>query len=1146
LTDQCLAQPETSKRYTTTGARLISQTINSYNPPGAAPPYNCTMAAKEARSYNGGQQPQATFARYYYDEFGNLTSEVDDGVAAVGDERTLVWSYGGNQDRSAYIVGLPDYEATFNGVGYFNPLSGAASGDLKSLTTFFYDQPVVPSVTDGSASCPAGRLTKGLLTGTIAVTNAANSATWRGVPVSRSTYDAYGNVTEWRDANDNATTTMFDPFYHEFPVRTCNALDHCTTTYWDYVMGLPTAVVDTNGYWQDHKNYDPLGRLTKLTRRDYSYTTFDYNYWSDKTQRHVAERNFSAQNVLMAQTKTFTDGLSRIYLRVRHQVDDSGSVLARALTQHTAYADQTSLPYTVSLWGYDDSQNIPKETHFYDEALRQVKVVHADSTFSTASVSADPSYIYTTTTDESGHVRQVATDGYGRIAQVVEDVGAGTTYVTRQSYDALGRLTALTDNTNHTTIFDYDVLGRNIRSISPDTGTTTFEYDNVGNLIRQKDQKGNVLRFSYDALNRKRTTQHSDQSVAVWNYDEAGHGASIGRETSVVDASALGCAANASEQVSYDALGRATSITNCVLGTSYTMGMSYDALGRLRTHTYPGAETVTYTYDPAGLLYSVSGYVGAMLYDANNNLTSISYANGVNGTFTYDPNRLWLSTASVTNDDGTLYEAGYTYYADGLLKTSSSSTNPMNATFYHDGLHRLTLLDPVPSENAFAESISYDTTGRIHSRNGALYEYNDPSHLHAVTRVGGSTFYSYDTNGSLLTRNGWDFVGTWDDENYLKGVTTSSGSSVTYVYNANKQRVAEQPTPGTEKRFFGKFLEYDPSGTLTKNYFAGPLLVARNAGGVVNYFHGDRLGSTRLLTDKDGASVGGYDYRAFGEQVPRGGTAATDIRFTGHRSAVGTGIGNYSDLIFMNARFYDPVLARFISADSLIPDGSRSQALDHYAYAYNNPISNVDPTGHSPTGAKLDDYPDFSDPPLVTAEGFLAEGPVTPSSQWEWAQYDSRAVPEGWPAQVPPRGHCLMQGGYCDVGDQYKHPDEVFHEKVMAEVEHNKDMAILNVEIGVTLATAGAAGLGSAEKSLAANPFKGKSAQEIADMLSKRGYVPKGPDPVSGRGTFVNPKTGRGYHIDASHPPPKGPHVGVHRPRDLRDVLPPRDYPMGD
>ena len=67
----------------------------------------------------------------------------------------------------------------------------------------------------------------------------------------------------------------------------------------------------------------------------------------------------------------------------------------------------------------------------------------------------------------------------------------------------------------------------------------------------------------------------------------------------------------------------------------------------------------------------------------------------------------------------------------------------------------------------------------------------------------------------------------------------------------------------------------------------------------------------------------------------------------------------------------------------------------------------------------------------------------------------------------------------------------------------------------------------------------------LVRILEKKGYVPRGPDPTAGRGTYVNPNTGRGYHIDALHGPPKGPHVGVHRPRDMRDIMSPRDYPMG-
>lgn len=101
----------------------------------------------------------------------------------------------------------------------------------------------------------------------------------------------------------------------------------------------------------------------------------------------------------------------------------------------------------------------------------------------------------------------------------------------------------------------------------------------------------------------------------------------------------------------------------------------------------------------------------------------------------------------------------------------------MNDVFTYDGLHRLTGLKPGKGEAAFEESIAYDTTGRLQTRTGSLYQYTDPAHEHAATQVGTSTAYHYDANGSLLTRNSSDFVGTLDDENYLQRVTTGSGNS---------------------------------------------------------------------------------------------------------------------------------------------------------------------------------------------------------------------------------------------------------------------------------------------------------------------------------------------------------------------------------
>ncbi len=69
-------------------------------------------------------------------------------------------------------------------------------------------------------------------------------------------------------------------------------------------------------------------------------------------------------------------------------------------------------------------------------------------------------------------------------------------------------------------------------------------------------------------------------------------------------------------------------------------------------------------------------------------------------------------------------------------------------------------------------------------------------------------------------------------------------------------------------------------------------------------------------------------------------SGVTDFKFTDQELDSETGLYNY------RSRLYDPVLARFISPDSIIPDLYDPQQINRYAYARNNPLKYYDPTGH--------------------------------------------------------------------------------------------------------------------------------------------------------------------------------------------------------
>ncbi len=78
------------------------------------------------------------------------------------------------------------------------------------------------------------------------------------------------------------------------------------------------------------------------------------------------------------------------------------------------------------------------------------------------------------------------------------------------------------------------------------------------------------------------------------------------------------------------------------------------------------------------------------------------------------------------------------------------------------------------------------------------------------------------------------------------------------------------------------------------------------------------------------------DYTAFGNTTRKG--------FTGHEML------DSVSLVHMNGRVYDPYLGRFLSADSVIQSLGATQSIIPYAYAWNDPLRYIDPSGHDLLG----------------------------------------------------------------------------------------------------------------------------------------------------------------------------------------------------
>jgi len=111
----------------------------------------------------------------------------------------------------------------------------------------------------------------------------------------------------------------------------------------------------------------------------------------------------------------------------------------------------------------------------------------------------------------------------------------------------------------------------------------------------------------------------------------------------------------------------------------------------------------------------------------------------------------------------------------------------------------------------------------------------------------------------------------------------------------------------------------------------------------VTYFHNDISGTPLLATDANGTVVWKENYRPYGERLNNpSAEVRSAIGFAGKPFDPGTGLS------YMGARYYDPVLGRFMGVDPAPVNVGDIHGFNRYAYANNNPYKFVDPDGKSP------------------------------------------------------------------------------------------------------------------------------------------------------------------------------------------------------
>ncbi|MDE6433427.1 MAG: hypothetical protein K2L07_04290 [Lachnospiraceae bacterium] len=357
----------------------------------------------------------------------------------------------------------------------------------------------------------------------------------------------------------------------------------------------------------------------------------------------------------------------------------------------------------------------------------------------------------------------------------------------------------------------------------------------------------------------------------------------------------------------FDSLNRVTKYTDY---KGREVKYAYDALGNMTGLTYPGGETVRYAYHADGSVSEMTSNTGGTFvygYDNYGRLCKITRADGSTETQEYDPAGQLTRQTDKDKEGNVLQEHSYTYdvFGEVVTKTTTNTQDP-------------DVLETV--------SMTYDDANHLVTYNGQRVTYDEKGNMTYGPVDGTMQELTYDCRNRLVEAGGVSY--TYDAEN-TRISTTENGLTTEYVTD----------TGGSLSRMLAA---YEADGTQTLYYYGADGLAAQYNNGTKKYFayHYDNIGSTTLITAKDGHAVERFSYGTYGELLK---AAITKIRFLYNGSYGVTTDSN--GLYYMRARYYNPDIKRFINQDIKVGDIGSSQSLNRYAYCEGNPVSMVDPFG---------------------------------------------------------------------------------------------------------------------------------------------------------------------------------------------------------
>lgn len=805
---------------------------------------------------------------------------------------------------------------------------------------------------------------------------------------------------EYTDESGTKTEYTYDNHYR---VKTEKSGDE-TTTYTYDSKGNILSYVKSNEKNNTYYTYNSNGKLVReQTGNDYTYYTYDAK--GNNLVLATLKKDYQGEapalydsSLTCFDTTTYTyDSKGRVAKEensdgssVSYEYDASGNVTKE--TNVTVENDKTKT--TVTTYTYDDMGNLlttqsegDSATYVYDKAGRTLRVTQNGETTRT---------LYD---DEGRTVQEIAPEDYDSskdglpTSNTYADTNAGHRYVYNET---TGNLDSETNRLDVTTTYKYNDVGAKIQEkfdiyefnyiphgelesvkISGKTkvsysyndenkllsesyangDSVRYEYDDNGNLARQyhNDDTSPYVTYSYNTDNELTQKINSDTGLKyVYGENSSVSVYKISDNTLVQSYTEDVTEANeengieAKTDVTESHFGDTYSYTTKNDSISYQYGdnsLAYSAKSNDKSQTVSDAVNFNgetslksnYTYDDNSnvtvkkLEYSKREYITVEHeYDSQNRITATGYY-GIDDYYKYDKN-------------------GQLIYADNYLDDCTS-------TFSYDSRGNILKVDKYKHNN---ENHTLDNLDNKTVLTSKTFSYSNDEWKDELTAVNGTPL-TYDENGNVLTYGNKKF--TWNTGRNLEsivdgnnkysytydetGIRTSKTVNGKTTYYNTKDGVIFSQTDGTDTIYF----QYDNNGA--------PLGFVWN--GTQYLYLTNQMGDVISITDAHGNEIVQYDYDPWGkcnfiepmiadEKFANNIANINPIRYRGYY------LDSETDYYYLQSRYYDPDICRFINAD--LPEvstitKSEYSGLNSFSYCNNNPLNITDKNGQLSIAVKL-------------------------------------------------------------------------------------------------------------------------------------------------------------------------------------------------